>query len=205
MLIKTITVGHLEANCYVVTDESTLLSAVIDPGDEANSISDYIEDNHLKPQAIFLTHGHHDHFRAAASVSEECGNIPIYLHKNDVAPGPKHEFYRFTPTETTRTYQEGDTFSIGSMTFRVIETPGHSDGSVCLICGDVMFTGDTLFHSSCGRTDLPGGDMDKLMDTLRKLYRLEGEYEIYPGHMDPTSLDKERHFNYYLRYAMETK
>ena len=91
------------------------------------------------------------------------------------------------------------------MTFRVIETPGHSPGSVCLACGDVLFTGDTLFHTSCGRTDLPGGNMDQLLPTLRRLYSLEGDYEIYPGHMDPTTLDKERRFNYYLRYAMETK
>ena len=77
MLIKTLTVGHLEANCYIVTDENSLLSAVIDPGDESNVILDYIEDNKLRPQVIFLTHGHHDHVRAAAAVSESCGGIPI--------------------------------------------------------------------------------------------------------------------------------
>lgn len=205
MLIKTLTVGHLEANCYIVTDENTLLSAIIDPGDESNVILDYIEDNKLRPQVIFLTHGHHDHVRAAAAVSESCGGIPIYIHQNDIAPGPKHEFYRYTPNEVTRTYADGDEISVGPMTFRVIETPGHSPGSVCLACGDVLFTGDTLFHTSCGRTDLPGGNMDQLLPTLRRLYSLDGDYEIYPGHMDPTTLDKERRFNYYLRYAMETK
>ena len=91
----------------------------------------------------------------------------------------------------------------GGLTFTVLETPGHSPGSVTYRCEDALFTGDTLFRDSCGRTDLPGGDMETLMGSLLKLYDLPGDYEVYPGHMDSSTLARERAFNYYMRYANE--
>ncbi len=198
MLIKCIPVGHIEANCYVVTDESSLKCAVIDPGDEFNTIMDYIEETKLRVEAIFLTHGHYDHTGAAVALSEETG-APIWINRADVTDTP--ESYRFLATEGTRFYSDGDTVDVGLLRFRVMETPGHSAGSVTLKCQDALFTGDTLFAGSCGRTDLPGGDFERLMASLRRLGDIPGNYEVYPGHMDPTTLDVEKASNRYLRYA----
>ena len=201
MLIKCLPVGNMEANCYVVTDEDTLQCAVIDPGDESNVILDYIEDNKLRAQAVFLTHGHFDHTGAAAAVSQETG-APIWINMEDTSPQGTFEMYRFQAPEGTLFYSDGDTIDVGGLHFRVMETPGHSKGSVTLRCEDALFTGDTLFEGSCGRTDLPGGDMDALMASLRRLYELPGDFEIWPGHMDPTTMSVEKATNYYLRYAM---
>jgi glyoxylase-like metal-dependent hydrolase (beta-lactamase superfamily II) len=93
--------------------------------------------------------------------------------------------------------------SVGSLKFYVIETPGHSPGSVTYMCQDALFTGDTLFRDSCGRTDLNGGDMGQLMTSLLRLYDIPGDFEVYPGHMDSSTLNRERMFNYYMKYANE--
>ena len=199
MLIKCLPVGNLEANCYVVTDESTLSCAVIDPGDESNTILDYIESNHLKVEAILLTHGHFDHTSAAETVSEETG-AEIWINAADACE-ERREFYKYHAPAGTRYYSDGDIVTVGALRFRVMETPGHSEGSVTLQCQDALFTGDTLFADSCGRTDLPGGDMKKLLKSLLRLADIPGNLEVWPGHMGPTTLDREREGNYYIRYA----
>lgn len=199
MLIKTLPVGQLETNCYIVTDEKTLQCAVIDPGADSNTILDYLEGAGLAVEAIFLTHGHFDHTTAAATVREATG-APIYIHKNDIAAPGGDNSHKYHADPDVKTYGEGDVFTIGGLTFTVMETPGHSFGSVTLRCEDALFTGDTLFRDSCGRTDL-GGDMQTLMRSLKRLYDLPGDYEVYPGHMDASTLTRERTFNYYMRYA----
>jgi hydroxyacylglutathione hydrolase len=201
MLIKTLVVGPIDTNCYVVTDENTLECAVVDPGDESNVILDYIEDNKLKVRAIFLTHGHFDHHMAAFAVSEATG-APVYIHRRDAATVDPDQF-QFLADENTQFYAEGDTVAVGSMEFTVIETPGHSPGSVTLMCEDVLFTGDTLFRNSVGRTDLGAGDIHTLLRSLARLAALKGNFEVYPGHMDSTTLDRERRFNDYVQYAVE--
>lgn len=198
MLIKCLTVGQIETNCYIVTDEDTLQCAVIDPGDETNTIMNYLEEHRLTAKYIFLTHGHFDHTMAAASVQQETG-ATLCMNEKDVGDGD----FRFTPPAGAVFYAEGDAFHVGSLEFRVMETPGHTPGGVCLICGEAIFTGDTLFRDSCGRTDLPGGDMPALLWSLRRLYQLPGDYEVYPGHMDTSTLDRERRFNPYMRHAAE--
>ncbi len=198
MLIKCIPVGHIEANCYIVTDENTGECAVIDPGDELNTIMDYIEDLGLCVRAIFLTHGHYDHTGAAEGLHEETG-AQIYIHRADVTDRP--ESFRYLAPEGTKFWSDGDIVTVGSLRFRVMETPGHSPGSVTIKCGDALFTGDTLFAGSCGRTDLPGGDMDRLLESLRRLADIPGNYDVYPGHMDPSTLDVEKASNCYVRYA----
>ncbi len=203
MLIKTLPVGQIEANCYIVTDESTLECAVIDPGDESNTILDYLEDRKLKVKYIFLTHGHFDHTMAANAVHEETG-APICMHRADSNATISSAPFRFNPPADTIWYGEGDTFPVGGLTFVVLHTPGHTPGGVTLQCEDALFTGDTLFRESCGRTDLPGGDMETLMKSLKRLSDLPGDYEVYPGHMDSSTMSRERLFNYYLRYASET-
>ena len=200
MLIKNFSVGQLETNCYIVTDETTLDCVVIDPGDESNTILDYLEESHLHCKFIFITHGHYDHTMAVQAVAEETGAI-VCIHDKDTHVTRDNAPFAFDPGEAAVRYREGDKFQVGSLEFTVLETPGHSPGGVTLLCGDALFTGDTLFRDSCGRTDLPGGDMRVLMTSLKRLHDLPGDYEVYPGHMDSSTLDYERRFNYYMRYA----
>ena len=202
MLIKTLPVGQIETNCYIVTDEDSLECAVIDPGDESNTILDYIEEHHLKPKYIFLTHGHFDHTMAVNAVHEETG-ATVCMNEKDAGAVLDNAPFKFNPPKDTIWYKEGDIFHVGALTFEVIETPGHTPGGVCLICGEALFTGDTLFRDSCGRTDLYGGDMRELMKSLKRLNALPGDYEVYPGHMDSTTMTRERMYNYYIRYANE--
>ena len=201
MLIKTIPVGQLETNCYVVTDEQTLDCAVIDPGDESNSILDYLESNHLRCRAILLTHGHYDHTGAADSLREETG-ATVYMNRLDDRKNSDDYVFPYTLPENGKYYGDGDAVEISGLRFEVIATPGHTRGGVTLRCGNALFTGDTLFKGSCGRTDLPGGDMDEEKKKKKKLCSLPGDYEVYPGHMDSSTLSRERLFNYYCRLAM---
>ena len=200
MLIKTIPVGQLETNCYIVTDEATLSCAVIDPGDESNSILDYLEDNRLHCMAIFLTHGHFDHVGAVEAVAEETG-ATVYIHRLDADGAESDPRFPFRMPANGEYYADGDTVELPGLRFEVIGTPGHTPGGVSLRCGNALFTGDTLFRGSCGRTDLPGGDMDEELRSLKKLCALPGDYEVYPGHMDASTLERERNFNYYCRQA----
>ena len=202
MLIKCLPVGQIETNCYIVTDEDTLECAIIDPGDESNTILNYIEDLHLKPKYIFLTHGHFDHTMAVSAVHEETGATVCMNHK-DAGAVLENAPFKFNPPEDTIWYGEGDELQVGNLTFKVLETPGHTPGGVTLLCGDALFTGDTLFRESCGRTDLYGGDMNQLLRSLKRLSELPGDYEVYPGHMDSTTLNQERAYNYYIRYAKD--
>ena len=127
MLIKCLPVGHLMTNCYIVTDETTLECAVIDPGDESNTILYYLEDNHLTCRAILLTHGHYDHTGAVYAVHEETG-APVYMNALDAGTAVAFDSYTFTPPEGTIFYKEGDEVKVGNLTFRVMETPGHTPG-----------------------------------------------------------------------------
>lgn len=201
MLIKTIPVGHLETNCYIVSNEDTLECVVIDPGDESNTILDYLEDNRLKCKAIMITHGHFDHVGAAAAVSAETG-APVYINALDEAKSVPAPPFEFTLPENGRHYSDGDAVDAAGLHFEVMATPGHSPGGVTLRCGDALFVGDTLFKGSCGRTDFAGGSMEQELESLKRLCSLPGDYEVYPGHLEPTTLERERLFNYYCREAM---
>lgn len=202
MLIKAFTVGYLQTNCYIVTDENTLECAVIDPGAESGRLLDYIEDNKLKVRYIFLTHGHYDHTMAVEELSAETG-AKIYIHKKDFTNDDPDAPYKLYSTADVSHYGEGHNLKLGGLEFTVLETPGHSEGSVTLMCENALFTGDTLFRDSCGRTDLEGGSMQILMESLKRLYFLDGDYEVYPGHADSTTLSRERRFNEYMKYAVK--
>ena len=181
MLIKTLVVGQIETNCYVVTDEATLDCVVIDPGDESNTIMNYLEENKLKCRAVFLTHAHFDHVSAANAVLEETG-APLYICEKELPVVKSGASGRFRLPEDVRYY-----------------TPG----GVSLVCGDALFSGDTLFRGSCGRTDLPGGDMRVQLRSLKRLAELPGDYEVYPGHAEASRLSIERVYNPYIRHAIE--
>ena len=201
MNIKTIPVGQLETNCYVVVNEETLACVVIDPGDESNAIMDYIESNRLRCEAIMLTHGHFDHVGAVNEILEQTG-CALYINPRDEGYEVGKSGMKFKMPEGGKYYDDGDIIVEAGLEFKVLATPGHTPGSVCLICGGALFTGDTLFKGSCGRTDLPGGSMREEMRSLKKICELEGDYEVYPGHMDSSSLERERRFNHYCREAM---
>ena len=201
MNIKTIPVGQLETNCYVVVNEETLACVVIDPGDESNTIMDYIESNRLKCEAILLTHGHFDHVGAVNGILEQTG-CALYINPRDEGYEVGKSGMKFKMPEGGKYYDDGDVIVEAGLEFKVLATPGHTPGSVCLICGDALFTGDTLFRGSCGRTDLPGGSMREEMRSLKKICRLEGDFEVYPGHMDSSTLERERRFNHYCREAV---
>ena len=152
--------------------------------------------------AVLVTHGHFDHVGAVSAVAEETG-AAVYMNKKDDASVRQSFHFPFALPAGGKYYQDGDQITEAGLVFHVMETPGHTPGSVCLRVEDALFTGDTLFRGSCGRTDLDGGDMDAMMHSLKKICRLEGDYEVYPGHMEATSLLRERLFNYYCRRAME--
>ena len=201
MNIKTIPVGQLETNCYVVVNEETLACVVIDPGDESNAIMDYIESNRLRCEAIMLTHGHFDHVGAVNEILEQTG-CALYINPRDEGYEVGKSGMKFKMPEGGKYYDDGDIIVEAGLEFKVLATPGHTPGSVCLICGGARFTGDPLFRGSCGRADLPGGRVREEMRSLKKICELEGDYEVYPGHMDSSSLERERRFNHYCREAM---
>lgn len=203
MLIKTLPVGQLETNCYIVSNENTLECVVIDPGDEANRILDYIEDNKLKCVAILLTHGHFDHVGAVDEVAESTG-ATVYMHELDDAKVSSMFMMSYHLPESGVYLKDGDVLNLAGLEFHIMATPGHTLGGVTIRCEDALFTGDTLFKGSCGRVDLPGGDLNTIMDSIRFICQLPGDYEVYPGHMDSSTLERERMFNYYCRYALRS-
>ena len=156
----------------------------------------------LTCKAIFLTHGHYDHVGAVEAVQEETG-ATVYMNAKDDAKNMHSFHFPFTLPENGRIYDDGDVVSAAGIDFSILSTPGHTPGSVVIRAEDALFTGDTLFRGSCGRTDLDGGSMEEMLQSLRKICSLEGDYEVYPGHMDCSSLIRERSFNYYCRAAMQ--
>ena len=183
MKIDSIMVGPIMTNCYLLSDETAGVCALIDPGDEAPRVLDMVARSGCQLQYILLTHGHFDHTTAVRPILEQYPDLPVYINEKDVV--------------------DGDTLTLGSLTVTVPETPGHSKGSVCLVVGDVIFSGDTLFRCSCGRTDFAGGDYREMLQSLARLGNLPGSYRVYPGHDQPTTLDYERRVNPYVRQGMK--
>ena len=202
MNIKTLMVGPIGTNCYLLCDEAAKACAVIDPGGDAGRVAAAAAETGCTPCAILLTHGHYDHTGAVGELQAEWPGIPVYLNHRDVY-ADAYTRQLFPPLSgDVRDYGEGDTVAVGGLTVSVLATPGHSEGSVTLRCGDALFCGDTLFAGSCGRTDFPGGSMEKMMASLRRLGQLEGDLQVLPGHMEPSTLDRERRTNPYLLHAM---
>ncbi len=158
------------------------------------------------PCAILLTHGHYDHTGAVGELQANWPEIPVYLNRRDVLRAmPAPSSCSRSSAGDVRDYDEGDTVAVGGLTVTVLATPGHSEGSVTLRCQDALFCGDTLFAGSCGRTDFPGGSMEKMMASLRRLGQLEGDLRVLPGHMEASTLDRERRWNPYLLQAMQRR
>ena len=200
MNIKTMQVGPIGTNCYLLEDESTRQAAVIDPGGDAPRLLAALKG--LDVRRILLTHGHYDHTGAAAELASALPQAEVYIHERDYRDVDPGLFPLRTQLSAVNFYGEGDRLPLGELTLEVLHTPGHSQGSVTLRCGDVLFCGDTLFAGSCGRTDFPGGDTAKILASLRRLGELEGNLQVLPGHMETSTLEAERRQNPYLRQAM---
>ena len=192
--------GELETNCYILLDEETMEAAVIDPADEAETLRDALENMGATLKYILLTHGHRDHTLAAPKLHEMFPDAAVYIHPADKG---RVGIYRYPMEELIgedlKFYDDGDTLKLGNLAIEVITTPGHTGGSVCLRVGNALFTGDTLFAGSMGRIDLPGAQPDKMMSSLARLAKLEGDYDVYPGHMEPTTMARERQYNLYIK------
>ena len=204
MQVKRMQVGPIGTNCYILEDQTARKAAVIDPGDEAGRILAELKKSDAQVEYILLTHGHYDHTTGVPELHRALPDAKIYIHKAD-ANGAGSRLYPLAgQVDGLRFYGEGDTLSLGGLTIEVLHTPGHSPGSVVLKVADVLFTGDTLFAGDCGRTDLQGGSWEEILRSLGRLGRLEGDCRVLPGHMDTSTLDRERSVNRYLREGMET-
>ena len=193
--IEKVVVGTMETNCYIVKDKTTGDAAVIDPGDNAIMIQDALHRMDAKMRVILLTHGHFDHVGAVKELAADT-DCKVYIHEKDLSlPDPLTGGKLYY----TDTYREGSHLHFPGLNIDVINTPGHTEGSVCLLVEDAMFSGDTLFANTCGRTDLPGGDEVAMTRSLWRLAALGKDYRVFPGHGRATSLSAERANNPYMK------
>lgn len=204
MIIRALPVGPLQANCFVVGCQETHQTAVIDPGGDVDMILSTLDKDNLKLTVIINTHGHFDHVGGNKALKEASG-AELMIHKLDApmlgqlnqmgaAWGMKIE----DSPSPDRFLEDGDVVDFGHLQMKVIHTPGHSQGGICLYMEskNALFVGDTLFAGSIGRTDLPGGDYDTLISSIQtKLFVLPEETTVYNGHMEPTTIGKEKKFN----------
>jgi len=189
MKITPFTVGQMSTNCYLVSDEATGQSLIIDPGDEGDFIGTTLLENKLIPVGIVLTHGHFDHCLAVLELKLSF-NIPIYLHQKDLflyqkaQLSAKHWSAISSPKlpPIDKFLSEGEIIPFGKSSLKVIHTPGHTPGSICLYSAPTLFTGDTLFAEGVGRTDLSYSSSDDLQKSLKKLFALPSNTLIYSGH-----------------------
>ena len=202
MKLKALQVGPIGTNCYLLIDEATNKAAIVDPGDEADRILTTFPLRDLEVEYIFLTHGHYDHTTAVPELHEALPNAKVYIHKEDANGAGTHLFPLAGQISDLHYYGEGDKLPLGELTVKVLHTPGHSPGSVVLQVEDVLFCGDTLFAGSCGRCDLRGGSFPQMLQSLKRLYELPGNYHVLPGHDTLSTLDKERQGNIYMMQAV---
>ena len=193
--MHTLPLGDYQTNCYFIWADGSDSCAVIDPGYEPETVLLKARQLGKTVEAILLTHGHFDHVGGVKGVAEQTG-CKVYICKDEL--GLPH---RLTagPLYHTHTYADGDVLEVAGLTLRVMQTPGHTAGSVCLLAQDSMFAGDTLFQSSCGRTDLPSGSWTEMRKSLQALRALDKNYAVYPGHGPSTTLDAERRWNPYMQ------
>lgn len=195
MHIVTMPLGAYQTNCYLLWQDGQDSCLVIDPGYEPEKVLKKAGQLGKRIEAILLTHGHFDHVGGVRQLAADT-DCSVYLCQQDLSMPQQ---MTAGPLYYTHTYGEGDTLTLAGIPLQVLHTPGHTPGSVCLIAEDALFSGDTLFEGSCGRTDLPGGDTATILASLARLRQLPGDYRVYPGHGPATTLSEERRFNPYLK------
>ena len=204
MIIKRLAVGQLETNANLVGDEQTKQGVVIDPGDEGDRIMAMVKESGLEIQSIICTHAHFDHIGAAGDIRNETG-AKIMLHKDDLEgyglAKEQASFWGFDLDELPQPddfMAEGDDITVGPLSFKVMHTQGHSPGSVSLYGEGIVLTGDTIFQGSVGRTDFPGGSMEKLKISFRRLLDLPEDTKVFSGHGPETTIGREKKENLFV-------
>ena len=205
MKIISLQVGNLGTNCYLAYDEQTLDGVVIDPGGEGARVVREVANQHIKVQAILLTHGHADHIMALKHVREAL-QVPVIIHKEDetMLGDVKRNLSFFVGetisyTSVDRLVDDEEVVTLGSLSFKVLHTPGHTPGGCCFQFGLDVFCGDTIFSESIGRTDLPGGSYAQILQSIQgKIMTLPDDTSLYPGHGPKTTVGWERRMNPFL-------
>lgn len=205
MKIHTLNLGELRSNCYVV-ETAPGRCIIVDLGGDADYLMSFLKMNKLKLTKILLTHGHFDHIGGVEEVRSLTG-AEVFVHVNDsemltsekYSLASRMSYNPFIPVTLWTAVEEDAIIQDGELSFKVIHTPGHSGGSVCYICDDVIFSGDSLFNCSIGRTDFLGSNSIDMKKSLKKLSLLDGDYKVLPGHNMPTTLDFERKMNPYMK------
>lgn len=201
--IKSFVSGMCETNSYILQDEDKNC-VIFDPEGSSTQYINYINEHGLKPVCIMLTHAHFDHIGAMESLRKEYA-IPVLLGELEekILSDPNYNLTNMVGYGKTykadRCLADGEEVEVGKMKFKTIFTPGHTSGSVCYLCDNIMISGDTLFMDSCGRTDFPSGDWGDMDKSLKKLKDLDGDYKVYPGHGPATTLERERNRNMFMR------
>jgi hydroxyacylglutathione hydrolase len=198
VIIKAIPAGIYDANCYIVMDEKTKDAVVLDPGGDGEMLERAIKDMKANVKSILLTHGHMDHVGGVEYLSDKL-NVPFYISKIDEEYMEKDNYVFGSIRNANGYLEDGNALSFGSLNIKVIATPGHTKGGLCFLIEDKLFTGDTLFQGSIGRTDFIGGSFPEIIDSIKtKLLPLGDEIEVYPGHGPKSSIGYEKGYNMYL-------
>ena len=192
--IHTLTLGMYQTNTYIIHEEASSSCCVIDPGYQASTILEKLDELNLTLDAILLTHGHFDHVGAVKDLAADT-DCRVFLCPEDTQLPP---MFTAGPLFYTDSYTEGSILNIAGLYIHVLHTPGHTPGSVCLLVDDVIFSGDTLFAGGCGRTDI-GGDWVTIQKSLKRLGEIEGYFKVLPGHGESTTLAYEKKYNPYMR------
>jgi len=205
MIVKSLTVGPLESNCFIVGDERSKRAMIVDPGDEPDRIMSVVDEEGLAVDYLFCTHAHFDHVGAVPDVRKETG-AKILVHKDELdiyhAARDMAAFwgYDMEPLpEPDLLVKDGDEIKLGALLFRVLHTPGHSPGGACLFGEGVVITGDTLFAGSVGRTDFHGGDMTMLKQSFGRLLALPPDTKVLAGHGPASTIGRERSENFFSK------
>ncbi|GAA0177284.1 MBL fold metallo-hydrolase [Clostridium sediminicola] len=193
---EKIEVGYMQENCYIVIDTDSKEGVIIDPGADALKISEWIDKNGINVKYILLTHGHYDHTGAVDDLLSNY-QVPLLMNKKDydMIETNADVFGKINSQKPERFINDGDEIYLGSSVIKCISTPGHSAGGMCFLTNDLLFAGDTLFYSSMGRWDLPGGDYNTLMNSIRnKLLVLPENTKVMPGHGPNTLIKNEKRY-----------
>lgn len=199
MKIDVIPLGHIAANCYMLLSDNA--AVVIDPGIFSQRVKDFLNENSEKERLILLTHAHFDHICGAERLRADTG-VKIAVGEKDapalidtsLSLSDKFHAHQ-TPFEADILLKDNEIFDVGDIEFKSLSTPGHTVGGMCYLTVKTLFSGDTLFLESVGRTDFPGGDGEALLKSIKRLLSLDEDIEVYPGHGEPTTIEHEKLYN----------